>query len=111
MTINQELKRITINRELSQLRRKLDTPDRLLSRVVHQPAIRQASGVVGQSLTRPSGLLGGGLMAFVGTAGYLYLAKQQGFAYNYSLFWLLLVAGFALGLLLELLIRLLTRPK
>src|ERR1700729_1195580 len=40
LPINQELKRITLQRELSQLRRKLPANERLLSRVIHQPAVR-----------------------------------------------------------------------
>jgi hypothetical protein len=111
LPINRELKRITLQRELSQLRRKLPVPERLLSRVIHQPAVRQLSEATGQSLTRPSGLLGGGLMAFLGSSAYLYLARHIGFTYNYSVFWLLFVGGFVFGVGLEILVWLFTARR
>ena len=82
--------------------------DRALSRIIHQPVVSRLSEGVGQSLTRPSGLLGGSLVAFLGSSGYLYLARHIGFTYNYSVFWLLLVGGFVFGIGLEMLVWLLT---
>ncbi len=99
--VNTELKTITLRRELQQIRRKLPAGDRALSKVVHQPVVRAVSEAAGKSVTRPSGLLGGGLMAFVGSLSYLYLAKHVGFSYNYFVFTVLFAAGFLLGLLLE----------
>jgi hypothetical protein len=105
-TINRELKQITLQRELLSLRRKLAPPQRTLSRVIHQPVIRVVSEAAGRTVTRPSGLLGGSLVAFLGTSGYLFLAKYLGFTYNYSIFLFLFAAGFAFGLGLELLVQL-----
>lgn len=99
--INQELKRITLRRELQQLQRKLPLPERSLSRVMHQPIVRAVSEVTARSLTRPSGLLGGGILAFLGSSAYLYLAKHIGFTYNYVLFWVLFATGFVFGVALE----------
>lgn len=99
--VNTELKSITLRRELQQIRRKLPAGDRALSKVVHQPVVRVISEAAGASVSRPSGLLGGGLMAFVGSAGYLYLTKHVGMQYNYFVFIALFVAGFVLGLVLE----------
>lgn len=104
--INRELKQITLRRELQRIRRELPIPQRVLSRIIHQPIIRKTSEVVGQTVSRPSGLLGGGLVALLGTSGYLYLAKHIGFRYNYGIFLLLFAGGFALGLLLEFLVYL-----
>jgi len=106
--INQELKSITLRRELQQLRRQLPAPQRALSKLIHQPIIRAVSEATGQTVSRPSGLLGGGLVAFIGTSGYLYLARHQGFTYNYTVFLALFVGGFALGLLLEFFVHLAT---
>lgn len=109
--INRELKQITLRRELQRLRRQLPVPQRLLSRIIHQPAIRAVSQAAGQTVSRPSGLLGGGLVAFAGTSGYLYLARHIGFNYNYLVFLVLLAGGFILGLVLELLVHLATRSR
>jgi len=43
-------------------------------------------------------LLGGGILALLGTSSYLYLAKHIGFTYNYSVFLILFFGGFILGL-------------
>jgi hypothetical protein len=104
--INRELKQITLRRELQQIRRKLPLPERTLSAVIHQPVVRAVSEAAGKTISRPSGLLGGSLVAFLGTGGYLYLARHIGFTYNYLVFLLLLAGGFVLGLVLELLVYL-----
>ena len=104
-TVNSELKAITYNRELKNIRRKLAPSERALSKVIHQPVVRVVSEVAGKTISRPSGILGGSVLAFLGTLSYAYLAHHIGFEYNYSVFLLLFVGGFALGLILELIIR------
>jgi hypothetical protein len=99
--VSADLRSTTLRRELQQIRRKLPAGDRVLSKVIHQPVIRVVSEGASRSVTRPSGLLGGGLMAFIGSVGYLYLTKHVGLPYNYFVFTLLFVAGFLLGLFLE----------
>lgn len=102
--VNRELKQESLKRELKEIRRRLPAADRGLSKVIHQPVIRNVSEFSAKSLSRPSGLLGGGLMAFIGTSGYLYLAKHIGFTYNYVVFFILFIGGFVLGLALELVV-------
>ena len=108
LTINRELKSITLRRELQQVRRKLPAPQRVLSRVIHQPVVRAASEAAGKTISRPSGLLGGGFMAFLGTSAYLYFTKHIGVQYNYLVFALLFVGGFIIGLILEFIVWALT---
>jgi len=100
--ISGQLKKITLHRELKNIRRKLSAPDKALSKVVHLPVVKTVSEASSKTVARPSGLLGGGITAFVGSTGYLLLAKYMGFTYNYFLFVLLFVAGFGLGLIIEL---------
>jgi hypothetical protein len=109
--INRELRNITLTRELKQLQRKLPAIQRNFSKVIHQPYVRIASEAAGNTVSRPSGLLGGGIVALVGTSVYLYMASHYGFEYNPSVFLLLLVAGFALGLGIELIVHLTTRSR
>jgi len=101
--INEELQKITLRRELKNIRRKLSGPDKALSSVIHQPAIRVASEAGAKTIARPSGLLGGGVTAFIGTSAYLVLANQMGFSYNYFVFIALFIIGFAVGLTFEIL--------
>jgi hypothetical protein len=109
--INRDLRQITLRRELQHIRRELPVPQRVLSRVVHQPAVRVISEAAGKTISRPSGLLGGGLVALLGTTSYLYLAKHIGFTYNYFVFMALFVGGFIVGLVLELLVHLTTTSR
>lgn len=103
--INKELLKITFNKEIGHIRRKLGSLDKVGSKIIHQPLIRSVSEVSSKTITRPSGLLGGGIVAFLGTGTYLYYTKHIGLKYNYTIFLLLLVGGFIIGLLLEALIR------
>lgn len=109
--VNADLKKVTLQREIQAIRRKLPATQRALSRVVHQPIVRVLSEVTGQTASRPSGLLGGGLVAFLGSAIYLYMTKHVGFTYNYFVFLLLFVGGFGLGLGLEFIIWALTARR
>ncbi len=107
--LNRELKLTNLRRELKEIRRSLPLSQRIFSHVIHQPAVRVASEAVGKTLSRPTGLLGGGLVAFLGTTGYLYLARHLGFTYNYLVFLILLAGGFILGLVIEMFIHLTPR--
>lgn len=103
-----ELETSTGQLGLQRLRRHETKPERALSRIVHQPAVRVVSEAASKTVSRPSGLLGGGIVALLGTSGYLYLAKHTGFSYNYTVFLLLFVGGFLVGVALETLAWLLT---
>lgn len=104
--VSSSLKKITFRKEIKHIRRNLSKADRIGSKIIHQPVIKSVSEVSAKTITRPSGLLGGGIMAFLGTSAYLYLTKHIGLKYNYSIFLFLLVAGFIVGLIIEALVRL-----
>lgn len=108
LNVNRELKAITLRRELKNIQRKLPAPQRVLSKLIHQPAVRVTSEIAGKTITRPSGFLGGSLVAFLGTSIYLYMAKDGGFSYNYFVFLALFAGGFIVGLILEYLVYLAT---
>jgi hypothetical protein len=98
-------------RQLSRVQRSLSSPARSLSKLIHQPAIRAVSEAAAGTVSRPSGLLGGGLIAFLGTSAYLYWAKHIGIRYNYFVWLLLFVGGFIVGLLLEAIVWAATRNR
>jgi hypothetical protein len=109
--VSSELQKISLRTQLTRVRRSLSSPERLLSQVVHQPAVRVVSEAAGKTISRPSGLLGGGLVALLGTSTYLYLAKHLGFEYNYGVFLILFAGGFVLGLILELVVHYATASR
>lgn len=102
--VNRELKQETWNRTLSHVRKQLSAPNRLLSKAIHQPVVDGLSRAGAQTVARPSGLLMGGICAFLGSSFFLLMAKRYGFTYNYLVFLLFFAGGFAVGLIIELLV-------
>jgi hypothetical protein len=102
------MKTTTLKRELKNIRHQESLPERTLSRIIHQPVVRVVSEGAAKTVSRPSGLLGGGLLAFLGSGSYFVLAKYVGFSYNYSVSLMFFVGGFVLGLGLELLVHFMT---
>lgn len=107
--ISRELKKETFNRTMVRVRKKLSAPARTFSKIIHQPVVDSISQVGSQTVARPSGLLGGSIVAFLGSSTFLWMARHYGFTYNYLLFAILFVAGFAIGMILELIIFVLRR--
>lgn len=105
------LKQQSLKQGLKSVQRKESAPARALSKAVHQPVVRATSEVAAKTISRPSGLLGGGIAALLGGSAYLYLAYHIGFVYQPTVFLALTVAGFMVGIALELLFRLVVRPK
>ena len=109
--VNQELKAISFQRILSRTRKQLSKPERSFSKIVHQPVIDSISRVSEKTIARPSGLLAGGICALIGSSIMLYMAKHYGFRYNLFVFLALFIAGFFIGLLLEVVFNLGRRSR
>jgi hypothetical protein len=105
------LKTTQSKQAIKRLQHRESAPSRALSKVIHQPAIRAVSETAGKTISRPSGLLGGGIVAFIGSSVYLYFTKHVGVPYNYFIFTLLFVGGFVFGLLLEFIVWSLTTAR
>jgi hypothetical protein len=103
--INRELKAMAYQRTLKRARRQLPVRSRALSKVVHQPTIESISELAGKTIARPSGILAGGIVAFIGSSLFLWIARHYGYEYNFLLFALLFVGGFFIGLLIELVMQ------
>ena len=105
------IKKETAKQGLKSVQRQETKSERALSKVIHQPAVQATSEVAAKTITRPSGILGGGVVAFLGGSVYLYLAYHIGFVYQPTVFLVLTLVGFVVGLVLELLIRLVVKPR
>lgn len=105
------LKTDAFKRAQKNIRRSLSAPDKVMSKIVHQPVIDAASNAAAKTVARPSVLLGGGIGAFVGSSILLYLSRQNGFTYNYTVIFVLFLGGFLLGALVELSIKALRRKR
>lgn len=104
--VNKELKELSYRRTMRRVQNKLPAPARTFSRFVHSPAVEAVSEVAGKTIARPSGVLAGGIFAFLGSSIFLWIARHYGYEYNFLLFALFFVGGFFAGLLLELVVKL-----
>ena len=106
-----DMKNLAYKRTLTRAQSQLSALERAFSKVVHHPVVEKVSNVGAQTVARPSGIMGGGLAAALGTGFVLFLGKTYGFTYNYLLFVLLFIAGFVLGLAVELILKISRRKK
>lgn len=97
-----------IKKFLEKTQKQLSTTDRAFSKIIHRPAIEKASDIGSKTVARPSGILFGGVGAFIGSLVVFIISKRSGFTYNYILFVLIFICGYMMGLLIELVYRLLT---
>jgi len=107
--VNWELKNLAYSRLLNRARKKLSPGQKAMSKVIHQPAINAVSEATAKTIGRPSGLLGGGILAFCGTTIYYYVCQHYGYDYNFFIFIFLLVVGLLTGWFAELLLHLLRK--
>ncbi|GAC1390769.1 MAG: hypothetical protein NVSMB46_01230 [Candidatus Saccharimonadales bacterium] len=108
---NREIKKSAYDRAMKQVRSRLSLGEQTFSTVIHQPIINSASELGAKTIARPSGILGGGICALIGSSILLYFAKHYGFKYNYLFFIVCFVLGFFIGLLLEIFIHFLLHRK
>ena len=89
------------------LQNQLPSSSRKFSKFIHNPVVEKTSEMLSSTIARPSGILGAGIVGFIGFAVVLYFAKRNGFALpsNSSLFVLVLVGGWICGLLVEALVK------
>lgn len=99
--IDNVAKMLRMRKSLSHVQNRLKPAEKSFSKVIHQPLIRRVSETTAQNITRPSGLLGGGLVAFIGSLIYLWLTRVANVTYNYFVFLVLFVGGFLLGVGVE----------
>jgi hypothetical protein len=111
LVMHRELKDDAYRRTLQKVRGHLSAPDRAFSKLIHQPTVEMISTVAANTVGRPSGLFMGGLFALAANSFLLFMARKYGFAYSYTVMILGFMGGFALGIVLELIWRLLRRHK
>lgn len=109
--VQRALKLDAYDRTIRKVRTRLNPVDRTLSKFIHNKNIEPISDLGSKTFARPSAILGGGFVSLVGSGVVLYLAKNYGFEYNLSIFFILIGIGFFAGLILELVIFLIRRIK
>ena len=109
--VSRELKEMALRRNLNNARRAMNSPERVLSKVMHNKVVESVSDAASSTVARPSGILGGGIFALLGTSILLWTVKHYGYTFNYLMFLLLFVGGFAVGLIVEFVLHFLLRKK
>lgn len=102
--VSSYLRELTSKQELNRIRNQLNPIDSLGSIFIHQKAIRAISEASSKTIARPSGIVGGGIIALLGTTSYYIFSKHVGIKYNYLIFLILFISGFVAGIFIELLI-------
>lgn len=107
--VHQQLKTNAYTQTLRTIQRRLPRVDQAFSKVIHNRRVEATSEFAAKSVARPSGILGGALFACIGSSVLVYLTRHYGFPYNYTMFIVFFVGGFGVGLLAELIVRLIRR--
>ena len=109
--VNRDLKDLKYERTLKSVQKELPAAERAFSKLIHNSAVDAISNGAEKTVARPSGLLAGSIFAFVGSSVFLWICRHYGYEYNFLLFALFFLGGFALGLLIELLWRVYKKAK
>lgn len=109
--MQRELKSQAYKETMRKVRRHLSPANRSFSKFIHQPAVDAVSEFSAKTVARPSAILGGGIVALLGSGFILFMAKYYGFRYNFFVYIGLLAVGFVAGVLIELLVRAVHRSK
>ena len=109
--VSRELKQMGFRRSLTNARLHMRAPSRAFSKAIHQPVVEKISDLAAPTIARPSGILGGGIFALLGSGILLYITKHYGYRYNYLVFIVLFIGGFIAGMIVELIIRAALRHK
>lgn len=107
IVIDRTVKRKAYKKELKKVQSQLPAAQRSFSKIIHNKTVENISEVGAKTVARPSGILGGSLVALLGSTGVLLMSRHYGFEYNFFVFIALLIGGYFVGLILEMLLRLL----
>jgi flagellar biosynthesis GTPase FlhF len=102
--LERNLKSKAYAKSLERIRSQLSPSERTFSKVIHNPTVDKTSNLVGKTVARPSGFLGGSICALLGSIILIYTSKHYGFRYNYLLFIILFAGGYVIGSFIELLV-------
>ncbi len=95
-----------VKQTMQDIQHNLSPTDKTMSHIIHQPIIDQSSEVLNKTIFRSSGVLGGSILAFLGSLIYIIFVIYTGITYNFELFFIFLIAGFILGLVSEMIYKL-----
>lgn len=96
-----EYREMAFKQLMTKVRKNLNGPERVASKLFHQPLVERASEVGSKTIARPSGVLVGSIFSFITSLITYILAKQNGYDMSYSIFIMSFIGGFILGVIAE----------
>lgn len=102
-------KKQTYRATMNRVEAQLPTYQRTFSRFINAEPVDRVSTVAAKTVARPSGMLGSSVVALLGLLAVTVFATQIGFEIKPSIFILLLVLGWFVGLVLEALYKVVKR--
>lgn len=100
------LRRKSYIRTLNKVRQQLSVWERAVSRLVHLPAVDYVSELGEHTIARPSGLIGGGLLLFLGSLFMLYTSLTGDNQFAKPNLFIIFITGFFIGIIIELFLNL-----
>ena len=104
-----QLKGYALSQTIKRVQKQLPPSERVLSKVIHQPAVNAVSTAAESTVARPSGLMVGGLFSVISSFVVLYICRHYGYEYNFAIGLISFGGGFIIGLLLEGILKLFRR--
>jgi hypothetical protein len=99
-------KRHAYRSTLSRVQSQLSPAKKRISKAIHNPVVERVSETAEKTVARPSGILGGGIVATIGLAVMNYYANRNGFRLSGSELIIFVGLGYISGVAIEYLIRL-----
>jgi hypothetical protein len=107
--VHRSHKQMTYKATMRRVEGKLPAYQRTFSKVINNDTVDKVSNIASKTVARPSGLLGGGAVAFVALLIVTFYASRYGWEVSGSEFIVFMIAGWALGLLVEGVLKLVRR--
>lgn len=109
--ISSDLSSQALHQNLKMIQRSLSGPEKIFSKIIHNPTIDLISEAGSKTIARPSGLLFGGSFALFTNIAVIIISRHFGYEYNYLIGIASFGVGFIAGLLAELLYRQVLRRR
>lgn len=77
--ISKKQKENEYEQTMAHIRIEMSPTERVISKVIHNPAVEKTSEVVGSTIARPNAILAGGLSAFILVAVVYFIARTMGY--------------------------------
>lgn len=102
-------KKMTYKATMRRVEGKLPAYQRTFSKVINNDTVDKVSNVASKTVARPSGLMGGGILAFLVLLIVTFYASRYGWEVSGSEFVVFVIVGWALGLMVEGVIKVIRR--